>query len=154
MSVEETAILVVGSGLSFIAGAIILSNINLKNYFKKMNFKANLSNTQAVNKIKLEKMRRELNISMPKTASDTQNTGGLDRFKGLIPLFNSLDPEQKDMLFDFIAGRSDTIPEGSGAIETILGVAKENPDLVKEFVKGLTSGVQTGSDQSNIVFED
>lgn len=58
----DTGTAMIVSGFMFLIGTILFIQLNNHNWFKKENWKWNKQQTNAVNKIKLEKLRKEIGV--------------------------------------------------------------------------------------------
>jgi len=67
-----------------IVGSILVTQMWQMNYFKRENFKINKSSVLAENRLKMEKLRKEMGLSKSSKTENTHETGGvLDLVKGL-----------------------------------------------------------------------
>lgn len=123
MEVVNTVILVFGSGMCFIAGAIIMSNLNLKNYFKKLRFKSEIEMLKKENSLKIKQLEKSMGITAEK-----ESVGNIGPWLGML---QKLKPEQIQSLLGMVGGEED---EG-GFLEGLLG-----NEQVQEFLTGMLQG--------------
>lgn len=108
-----------------LAGAILISTLYNRNWFKRENFKINI----AAEKLKLKKLAKDLDIAPVKTSTD----------KGLIELLGNLDKDKIAGILDMLQSGSDTDIESDGIENVLMNFASKNPELVKNLINGLGS---------------
>jgi len=128
-------------GLLSIATVYAISQANLRSYMKKKNFDLEIQ----AEKLKLQKLRKEMNLTTKKqNEPETPDTGllgqlanlDIDKIQGLLKMVQKSD----DLDYDE--------PEGeAGIMDTITNIANENPELVKQFIGKLKAGPEGESDQ-------
>ena len=123
------------SGLFMMAGMFLFQSQSLRNYFKKENFKLQVSNIKAENRLKLKKLEREMGITTSKAKTETSEPSGLASI--LKPIISNLEPEQ-------LAGLAEHfLPEGGGGggglQDMLMDFAAENPEMVQGFLEGLSN---------------
>jgi len=119
------------------------SNLSLSKYFKKENFKTNLTNIRAENKIKLKKLERELGLTISKNENPEppSTIGQLSQLSHLLPLLKNLDGDQIGALVDKFLGGEELLPAESGGI-----LDQIPPELIESFLKGLSKENVTGEE--------
>lgn len=116
-----------------LAGAIMISTLYNRNWFKRENFKINI----AAEKLKLKKLAKDLDIAPVKTGTD----------KGIIELLSNLDKDKIANILDMLQGGSDTEVENEGIENVLLDFASKNPELVKNLIGGLGAAGSNSSDK-------
>lgn len=119
------------SGLFGLLGLFFLN----WNWFKKENFKITKASMLAENKLRLKKLEREL-LGTPPAESVVDNQGF--NIGSLASLLKNLSPDQIANLTDtFLGGRAEE-GEGGDVTDMIGSFVKDNPELVKGFLDGLS----------------
>jgi len=126
-------------------GQVILMWMWQQNWFKKENFKIQKSNLMAQNKLQIRKMEKELGLTNVKSVVAPPEPPPLGGIGQLLPLLKGLDGEQLSGLIDKFVPSSEE--RSGGAIDTLLGFAEENPEMVQGLLKGLTGGLKDGEEQ-------
>lgn len=127
-------------GISIISGIFGLIGIQLlqQNWFKREDLKF---------KYDVKRARfRSKNVPVKKTSSPT---GAMDWIAAL----KTVDPDVLHGLINGISGggSEDLESEGSGIEDSILNFAKSNPEMVKKFLDGVTSGSGDQQEQGSSV---
>lgn len=117
---------------------LLWSNLSLSKYFKKENFKTALSNTRAVNKINLDKLRKEMGLQKSKTIQpvEQEQPSVLGTLGNLAPLLKHLDSDQIGSLIETFTGGGQPEP-AAGGLNSILDNIP--PELIESFLKGLSN---------------
>jgi hypothetical protein len=137
--VDMGTAIIVSSFLTMI-GLLVFSQLGLRNYFKKENFKISKSNIMAQNKLNLKKLEREMGLTPSKSPKEEKSGSVLDTLGALAPLIKNLEPDQ-------IAGLIEAFIGGEGGAATgdfISNFVNENPELVNNFLEGLKGGINKG----------
>lgn len=111
------------------------------NWFKKENFKTELTKIRATNKLEQKRLERQLGLERSKEPPIPSPSSTLDKLgqaAKFLPLLKDLEPEQLTAIIDhFIGGGfGEETETGEGGI---IGFAEEHPDIVKSFIDGLSS---------------
>jgi hypothetical protein len=130
----------IAMSLISLAGMVLLFTMNNSMWFKKQNFKVELFNVKATNKLNLKKLEKEMGLTTSKK-SVTEESGGspLGGIEKLLPLLKNLDPETLSGLVETYTGL--TADEGGtdgGMVDTLLGYAEDHPEIVKGLLQGLS----------------
>lgn len=139
-------------GFIMLIGQIILMQMWQNGWFKKENFKIKKANLMAENKIKMRKLERELGLTPG--IEPKEKKGAFDTIKDLAPLLKNLNGEQIGALIEKFTGGTEEEEEGD--VESMLmDYAVKNPDVVKEFLAGLTEGKETTKSEGpgDVIFE-
>ena len=132
MNLDVAIVLTIGS----IAGSILITQMWQMNYFKRENFKFNLSQQKRADGIKFRKLERELGIKKGKEQDNTTDTN-------LIELLSNLDLDKIKGLTGLIQKNDDYEEPDEGEddiINNILDYAKNNPEVANQFLKQLNIG--------------
>lgn len=138
----------IAMSLISLAGMVLLFTLNNSMWFKKQNFKVDIFNVKAQNKLNLRKMEKDMGLTTSKAsvineAAPASPLGGIDK---LLPLLKNLDSDQLGGLLEAYTGL--TAEEGAEGtmLDTLLGYAEEHPDTVKGLLDGLTAGGGDGAE--------
>jgi len=140
-------------GFIMLIGQIILMQMWQNGWFKKENFKMQKSMVMAENKLKIRKLEREMGLTPGKEPKEKRGT--FDTIKDLAPLLKNLNPDQIGALFDkFTGGGTEEYEEGD-VEDMLMDYAVKNPEVVKEFLAGLTEGKESTKEEGpgDVVFE-
>lgn len=139
----------IAMGLISLAGMVLLFTMNNSMWFKKQNFKVDIFNVKAQNKLNLRKLERDMGLTTSKASVIKETTspslGGIEK---LLPLLKNLDSDQLGGLLEAYTGL--TAEEGAEGtmLDTLLGYAEEHPEIVKGLLDGLTGGAEGGGNQT------
>jgi len=110
-----------------IVGAIITTQMWQMNWFKKENFK-------------IKKLERELglqNVSKPIPSHNEQT----NILSSLAPILKNLDGDQLGALAEkFLGGDGNPETPSDSVIDSLMGFAQDNPEVVQGLLQGLSSG--------------
>lgn len=140
--------LIVCSVISLI-GMLIFFTINNNNWFKRQNFKVQVANVKAENKLKIKKLERELGINTTSKSVSSLSTDTPNILSSLAPILKNLDGDQlKGLAEQFLPeAAEETEPDGIGGM--LLNFAQENPEIVEGLLQGITKGKEAlGGDSS------
>jgi len=127
----------IAMSLISLAGMVLIFTMNNSMWFKKQNFKVQLFNVKAQNKLTLEKMRREMGLNKAgKEAPESSPLGGIEK---LLPLLKNLDEDTLGGLVSTYMGSRESTGE-EGPIDMLMGFAEDHPEVVKGLISGLTGG--------------
>jgi len=136
----ELIIVTIISSIFGLCGLLLLD----RNWFRRENFKIQKSNTQAMNKLQIEKMRKELGLSKQPSAITSGASAGSGDLGGLLGIAQSLG---KDKVLDLVekflpddGGGSDDDEESE--VEKILKYVP--PDVIQNALKGITGTKEGG----------
>lgn len=117
-----------------------------RNWFRRENFKIQKSNTLAMNKLQLEKMRKELGLQKQPTAVRNEGGGSSGDLGGLLGIAQSLG---KDKVLDLV---EKFLPEDSGGSDEgedseIAKILKYvPPEVIQNALKGVMGSKEGGED--------
>jgi hypothetical protein len=125
----DTGTAMIVSGFMFLIGTILFIQLNNHNWFKKENWKWNKQQTNAVNKIKLEKLRKEIGVK--------EQTG-----------FNLLkNIDLGSIISNYLEGQSEDEMGGSAGSESMISnllqgflQTEQGQQLASKFISGLNKG--------------
>ena len=143
MNAEVALILTVGG----IAGSILVSQMWQMNWFNRENFKYNQAISRKENSLRFKKMEKDLGLKAGAPIKTTNTASPMDWIETL----KKIDPNVAHNFIDSITGTGgedygeDDAPKGIE--DTILNIAKTNPELVQNFLSGL--GSAKGGQQNN-----
>ena len=129
-----------------LAGMVLLFTMNNSMWFKKQNFKVDIFNVKATNKLNLRKLEKEMGLTPSKSSPPTPSPlGGIEK---LLPLLKNLDADALGGLIEAYTGL--TTEEGSEGtmLDTMLGYAEDHPEIVKGLLSGLTGGAKDENEQT------
>jgi hypothetical protein len=144
----ELIVVTVISSIFGLCGLLLLD----RNWFRRENFKIAKSNTLAMNKLQLEKMRKELGLSKQPSAITPGAAAGSGDLGGLLGIAQSLG---KDKVLDLV---DKFLPEDSGGSDEdedseIAKILKYVPaEVIQNALKGIT-GTKEGEDGGTIYNE-
>jgi len=139
----------IAMSLILLAGMVLLFTMNNSMWFKKQNFKVEIFNVKATNKLNLDKLRKEMGLG--KAAATPPAPSPLGGIEKLLPLLKGLDPETLSGLVETYTGLTqDEGGTGGGMIDTLLGYAEDHPEMVQGLLKGLTGGENEEQGQSQV----
>jgi len=122
-------------GFIMLIGQIILLQMWNANWFKKENFKLQRDTVKAENKLKLKKLEKELGLTAGSSAVK-EETSTMDKLGGVLNLVKGLEPEQISALADRFLNPEER--EAESPIDGLLEFAEKNPDIVTNFLSGIT----------------
>jgi len=129
-------------------GQIIIMKIYESGSLKKLQFKFDLSNMKAENKIKLRKLEKDLGLSKARDIQPTEHST-ISGLGSVLNVLKGLSPDQIGELADrFLGGE---IAEEGSQLDGLINFAEKNPELVSSFIEGLG---QKATSSPKIVFED
>ena len=131
-------------------GQIILLQMWNNQWFKKENFKMEKSNVMATNKLNLRKLEKEMGLSKSKDIIQKDSPGLMSTISDLAPLLKGLDADQIGALADKFLGGGEVDAGGEGVSDLLMDFATKNPEMVKEFLGGLTGEKKGEQSQSQI----
>lgn len=122
MGLSDTGLIAVAliSQVGMIIGLLIWQN----GWFRKERFKIYSKNTKDINKLNLDKLRKEMGLT-GKTSKVTEETSKLGMLTDLLPVLKKLEPEQVKALADAYL---------SGEVEEFDGIP---PEIIEIFLKGV-----------------
>jgi len=123
-------------------GMIIVLQLRDRAWFKKTNFKFKLDAVKQENKLKMEKLRKELNLK-PDTKTAAAGLGG----SGILDLLKNVTPEQAGAFVEYLQGGGEIPP-----LENIADLIEDNKDLISAFLGGLKNS-NTKEPENNMVWE-
>jgi len=138
----ELIVVTVISSIFGLCGLLLLD----RNWFRRENFKIAKSNTLAMNKLQLEKMRKELGLQKQPSAIARNETPGAGDLGGLLGIAQSLG---KDKVLDLVER---FLPEDSGGSDEgedseIAKILKYvPPEVIQNALKGVMGSKEGGED--------
>ncbi len=137
----------IAMSLISLAGMVLLFTMNNSMWFKKQNFKVEIFNVKATNKLNLDKLRKDMGLGKSTASPPAPSPlGGLDIAK-LLPLLKNLDSDQLGGLMEAYTGLTAEAGAEGTLLDSILGYAEEHPETVKGLLDGLTAGGEGGENQ-------
>jgi hypothetical protein len=131
-------IAVIGASFISMIGFIIILELNNRNWFKKENWKLTRDFSKQKYRIDLKKMEKDLGITTTrKKTPEVQITP--DIIKTLVNTYLGGNEEEGEQ------------PEGLPGM--LMNFAEENPELVQQFLKGITKGKNESGANENLLFE-
>ena len=132
----------ISMSLISLAGMVLLLTLNNSMWFKKQNFKVELFNVKAQNKLNLRQLEKNMGLTTSKTSvieakPEASPLGGIDK---LLPLLKNLDSDQLGGLLEAYTGLTAEGGAEGTLLDSILGYAEEHPETVKGLLDGLTAG--------------
>lgn len=130
-------------GFLMLVGQIIMLLLWQAGWFKKERFKIEKSNIMAQNKLQLRKMERDLGLGKSKNIQPAEKPGLLDTVGGLLPVLKNLEADQIGQLIELLSGGGFAEREELSGLDSLMGFAEKNPEIVKGFLEGLTKPKNT-----------
>lgn len=144
----ELIVVTVISSIFGLCGLLLLD----RNWFRRENFKIAKSNTIAMNKLQLEKMRKELGLQKQPTAARGEAATGSGDLGNLLGIAQSLGKDKVlDLVEKFLPEDSDGSDEGEDSeIAKILKYVP--PEVIQNALKGVM-GSKEGEENGTIYNE-
>lgn len=129
--VSDTGLIVVS--IISLAGMVLMFMINNNNWFRRENFKIQKSNIMTENKIKIEKLRKEMGLQKGVKTDNMHETGGV------MDLIKGLDANKLGGIIDVLKGDDGGVDdEPDDAVGRIMGlIDKVPPEVIEGILKGL-----------------
>ncbi len=124
-------------------GFMFILHIRDNQWFKREAFKNNAKNTNAVNKLKIKKIEKDMGITGSGAAGELKADTGLIQY---LPQLIGLAKDNPELL-DMLGGIMENKEEG-GIVDTIGGLLEDNPEILKGIAQGL--GKVRGEDSEPI----
>ena len=130
-----TAILI--SSFVSLCGIIIVIELNNRNWFKRKNFLLG----QQVEKIKLKKLERDLNIKPTKTTDE----------KTLLESVKGLDIDKIKNLLNIVQNDEDESETDNSLTSVITNLIENNPELVEKYAPELIKRFMPNNEQNEYI---
>lgn len=137
----------IAMSLISLAGMVLLYTLSNRTWFKRQNFKVELFNIKATNKLNLKQLEKKLGLTSNKSVADESAAAPLGGIEKLLPLLKNLDGDALTGLVETYIGSRGETSEGGGPIDMLMGFAEDHPEVVQSLLKGLTSGGDNAEEQ-------
>lgn len=129
----DTGTAMIVSGFMFLIGTIIFIQLNNHNWFKKETWKWNKQQTNAVNKIKLEKLRKEIGVKEKTDNNLLKNINITDLISNYLQGEGEEETSGSDnMISNLLQGFLQT-EQGQQIAQKFLSGITKNPDNEENF---------------------
>lgn len=129
-----------------LAGIYLISQANLRNYFKKKNFDLQIQ----AEKLKLQKIKQDLGLKKGSTANPGQDLNTMD-------LLKNIDMDQIKKLIGMVQKKDDDIidiePEEQTPTDLIMQIANDHPELVQQFLGSIGKKGSPGQEKIHYLGE-
>lgn len=134
---------IIGSVFSLI-GLLILD----RNWFRRERFKFDQDIQKKEQTLRYKKLARDLGLDSKMPPFQKPASTPTDLVGGLLPLLKNINPDQLGAIADILGGHEEEGGgEGGGGIEEgIIDFAKNNPEMVKNFLEGLGKKTAGGNE--------
>lgn len=132
----------ISMSLISLAGMVLLYTLSNRTWFKRQNFKIEMFNIKATNKLQLRKLEREMGLTPGKKTGTAAAASPLGGIAQLLPLLKTLEPEQLSGLVEAYTGSQDAGGDGS-PIDILMGFAEDHPEVVQGIIGSLTGKDET-----------
>lgn len=120
---------------------LVWSNVSLRKYFAKENFKTSLTNVRAENRIKLKKLERDFGLKGSSVSHTNEEPPSmisqLSQLSQFAPLLKNLDEDQIGALIDKFTGESNIGEEDEQGGSFLDKIPKS---VIDSFMNGLKEG--------------